>query len=175
VRQRVLRTGMTENMVWADYAILIIVALSAVISVWRGFVKEALSLLGLIAAFWVALGFQQPMASLLAPYIEAPSLQLIAAFALLFVSTLIIAGLINHLAGQLVKKSGLSGTDRFIGILFGIARGIVLVAILVLLAGLTAIPADPWWKESIFIVHFQDVAIWIRSFLPADIAENIHF
>jgi membrane protein required for colicin V production len=162
-------------MVWADYAILIIVALSAVISVWRGFVKEALSLVGLIAAFWVALTFQQPMATLLAPYIETPSLQLIVAFALLFVCTLIIAGLINHLAGQLVQKTGLSGTDRFLGVLFGIARGIVLVAILVLLAGLTPIPADPWWKESVFIVHFQDMAIWIRGFLPADIAGNIRF
>lgn len=162
-------------MIWVDYAILIIVALSALISVWRGFVKEALSLLGLVAAFWVALTFQQPMASLLTGFITAPSLQLIAAFAILFVVTMIIAGLLNYLAGQLVKKSGLSGTDRFLGVLFGIARGIVLVAILVLLAGLTPLPADPWWKDSVFIVHFQDMAVWIRGFLPADIAKEFHF
>jgi len=72
-------------MIWADYAILIIITLSALISVWRGFVKEALSLAALVLAFWVALTFQQVLANWLAPYIKTPSLQLIAAFAILFV------------------------------------------------------------------------------------------
>lgn len=162
-------------MIWADYAILIIIALSALISVWRGFVKEALSLAGLIVAFWLALSFQQPLANFLADYIGTPSLQLIAAFAIIFITTLILSGLVNYLAGQLVKKSGLSGTDRFLGVLFGLARGVLLVAILVLLAGLTQLPKDPWWKDSIFIVHFQEMALWIKDFLPADIQKEIQY
>ena len=162
-------------MVWADIAILVIIAVSALISVWRGFVKEALSLAALILAFWLALGFQQALANWLAPYIEAPSLRLIAAFAIIFVVTLILGGVVNYLAGQLVKKSGLSGTDRFLGVLFGLARGVLLVAILVLLAGLTQLPQDPWWKDSVFIVHFQDMALWIKGFLPADIQKEIRY
>ncbi len=162
-------------MIWADYAILIIVAVSALISVWRGFVKEALSLAGLVLAFWLALTFQQPLANLLSEYIGTPSLQLIAAFAIIFVTTLILSGLVNYLAGQLVKKSGLSGTDRFLGVLFGLARGVLLVAILVLLAGLTQLPKDPWWIDSIFIIHFQDMALWIKDFLPADIQKEIQY
>lgn len=162
-------------MVWVDYAILTIVFLSSIISIMRGFVREAMSLAGLIAAFWLAFTFHQYLASMFANYIEAPSLQLIAAFAVLFVVTLVLTAIVNNIVSKLVKKSGLTGTDRMLGVLFGIARGGVIVAILVLMAGLTAIPADPWWKESIFIVHFQTMAIWLRDFLPPDIAENFQY
>lgn len=162
-------------MIWVDYGILIIVALSALISVMRGFVREALSLVAWVAAFWVAFAFHQHLATLFANYIEAPSLRLMSAFALLFVVTLVICAIINNLVAQLVKKTGLSGTDRMLGVLFGVARGAVLVAILVLLAGLTPLPEDPWWKESIFIVHFQSMALWLRDFLPPDIAENFQY
>ena len=63
-----------------------------------------------------------------------------------------------------------------LGVIFGVSRGIIVVAILVLLAGLMpSIPAEPWWKESMLMVHFQDVAIWIRGFLPPDVAKNIVF
>ena len=61
-------------------------------------------------------------------------------------------------------------TDRALGVVFGIARGIVIVAILVLCAGLTALPKDPWWKESLFLPHFQVLAEEIRSLLPPEVA-----
>jgi len=162
-------------MIWVDYGILIIVALSALISVMRGFVREALSLAAWVAAFWVAFSFHQHLATLFVDHIEAPSIRLISAFALLFVVTLVLCAILNNLVAKLVEKSGLSGTDRMLGVLFGIARGAVVVAILVLMAGLTPLPADPWWKESIFIVHFQEMAIWLRSFLPPDIAANFQY
>lgn len=162
-------------MVWVDYAIIIIVALSALISVLRGFVKEALSLAAWVLAFWVAFTFHQNLATTLAEYINTPSLRLISAFALLFVVTLIIAALVNNLVSQIVKKTGLTGTDRMLGVVFGIARGTVIVAILVLMAGLTQLPADPWWQDSIFIVHFQNMAIWLKTFLPEDIAANFQY
>ncbi|WP_126455985.1 CvpA family protein [Sulfuriflexus mobilis] len=162
-------------MIWVDYGILIILALSALISVMRGFVREALSLAAWVAAFWVAFTFHQHLATVFTNFIDAPSIRLIAAFTLLFVVTLIICALVNNLVAQLVKKTGLSGTDRMLGVLFGIARGAVVVAILVLLAGLTPIPADPWWKESIFIIHFQSMAIWLRDLLPPDIAANFQY
>lgn len=162
-------------MVWVDVAIIIIVTLSALISVLRGFVKEALSLVAWVLAFWVAFSFHQNLATILAEYIDTPSLRLISAFALLFVITLIIAAVVNNLVSTLVKKTGLTGTDRMLGVIFGIARGIVIVAILVLMAGLTQLPADPWWQESIFIKHFQEMAIWLKGFLPEDIAANFHY
>jgi membrane protein required for colicin V production len=162
-------------MVWIDVVILVIIALSAVISVIRGFVREALSLAAWILAFWVALTFSGDLAALFSKHISTPSVRMIAAFAILFIVTLLLAALVSHFAAQLVKKTGLSGTDRMLGVIFGIARGVVIVALLVLLAGLTPLPADPWWKESIFIVHFQTIALWILGFLPPDIASNFKF
>lgn len=157
---------------WVDISVLAIVFLSAVISVIRGFVREALSLAAWIAAFWVAFTFTDNMAVMLADHIETPSLRLVAGFTILFLATLIIAALVNFLAVQLVVKTGLSGTDRMLGVIFGIARGVVIVGILVLLAGLTPIPQDPWWEASTLIPHFEALAILLRGLLPPDIAAH---
>jgi len=124
---------------------------------------------------WVAVVFFQDLAHLMKGWIDTPSIRDVSAFAILFVVTVLVGGLVNYLAGQLVAKTGLTATDRVLGMLFGIARGIVIVAVLVLLAGLTALPEDPWWQEALLLEHFQDMALWLRSFLPANIAENIRF
>lgn len=160
---------------WVDYSILAIVAASVLISLWRGFTKEALSLAGWVIAAWVALTFADKLQVLLEPYIQVPSLRLIVAFAILFIATLFVAGFINYLAVQLIKKTGLSGTDRMIGIFFGVARGCVVVAVLVLVGGMTPMPQDPWWNQSQLMHYFQDMAIWLRQFLPADIAKSIQY
>ena len=160
---------------WVDIAILVIIALSILVSFLRGFTKEALSLAGWVIAFWVALTFGSKLQLLLEPYIDVPSMRLIVAFAILFLVTLLLAGLVNYLVLQLIKKTGLTGTDRAIGIVFGAVRGCLIVAVLVLLAGLTALPQDPWWQEPHLLPYFQDMAIWIRGFLPEEVAENIRF
>jgi len=162
-------------LIWIDYILLAIITISALLSLWRGFVKEALSLASWIVALWVALLFFHDLANWLARWIDTPSIRDGLGFGLLFVITVLIGGLVGHLAGQLVAKTGLTATDRVLGMLFGIARGVVIVAVMVLLAGLTSLPQDPWWQESLLLTHFQDVALWLRSFLPADIAENIRF
>jgi membrane protein required for colicin V production len=160
---------------WVDYTILAVIGISVVISLWRGFTKEALSLAGWLIAVWVGLSFADNMQVLLESQISVPSLRLVIAFAILFIATLFLAGLVNHLAVQVIKKTGLSGTDRMIGIFFGVARGCLVVAVLVLLGGLTPIPQDPWWHESQLLHYFQDMAIWIRQFLPVEIANSIRY
>ena len=172
-RQRNTWSGRTMTVV--DYGIIAVIVLSALISLIRGFVREALSLAGWILAIWVALGFTRDLSMLLADYISAPSARLAIAFLVLFFVTLLLAGLVNFLAGQLVDKTGLSGTDRTLGVVFGSARGAVIVAILVLFAGFTAVPQDAWWSRSALLPHFQDLALWIRSFLPPDIASQIKY
>jgi membrane protein required for colicin V production len=162
-------------LIWVDYFLLAVITISALLSLWRGFVREALSLVSWIAALWVAMLFFHDLADWLSRWIETPSIREILAFTILFVSTVMIGGLINYLAGQLVSKTGLTATDRALGVVFGVARGVVIVAVLVLLAGLTTFPQDPWWSDSLLLVHFQDMALWLRSFLPTDIAEQIRY
>jgi|TARA_B100001059_G_scaffold234859_1_gene278671 membrane protein required for colicin V production len=150
---------------WVDWAIVAIIVVSALISLTRGFVKEALSLLTWVIAGLVAWLFGGALAELLAPYIETPSLRVIAACSILFVMTLLLGGLINYLIGQLVIVTGLSGTDRFLGMVFGAARGALLVVVAVGLLSLAPVEADTWWRESVVIPHFLLVADWSKNLI----------
>lgn len=160
---------------WIDVVVLALIALSAILSLFRGFVKEALALATWLVAFWVAMGFYEALAQWLAQWISTPSAQKVTAFVLLFICVLLLGAAINYLAGKLVAKTGLTGTDKMLGVVFGAARGAVIIAILVLMAGLTPMPQDPWWQESQFLGYFEELALWMRSFLPADIAQNITY
>ncbi|MCU7839705.1 MAG: CvpA family protein [Candidatus Thiodiazotropha sp. (ex Troendleina suluensis)] len=162
-------------MLWIDILIIAIIALSAIISLIRGFVQEALSLATWIAAFALAWFFFRPLAIELEPWIDVQSIRLGVAYAIILLLVLILGGVVNHFMKVLVDTTGLSGTDRLIGIFFGVARGAVVVAILVLLAGLTPFPNDNWWQASRLIPYFQDMALWLKSFLPDDIAANFHY
>ncbi len=157
---------------WVDYAIVGVVLVSAVVSLLRGFVKEALSLAGWIIAIWVALAFASHLSKMLDGLITSPSLRIVVAFSILFVVTLVLAALVNFFASQLVKRTGLTGTDRVLGMLFGILRGAVIIAILVLLAGLSTLPQEPWWRDSLLVPYFQGLAVFLRDLLPADVARH---
>ena len=160
---------------WLDFVLIGIVLLSAAISLLRGFIREALALVGWVAAVWIAITFSGQLAELFAGTIELPSMRLGLAYLLLFIGTLVIAGILVWLVGLLVEKTGLSGTDRLLGMVFGLARGVIIAAILVLLAGLTPLPRDPWWRESVLLPHFQAIAEQLRAALPADVADYIKF
>ena len=153
------------SLTWVDWAIVAIIVVSALISLTRGFVKEALSLLTWVIAGLVAWLFGGALAELLAPYIETPSLRVIAACSILFVMTLLLGGLINYLIGQLVIVTGLSGTDRFLGMVFGAARGALLVVVAVGLLSLAPVEADTWGRESVVIPHFLLVADWSKNLI----------
>jgi membrane protein required for colicin V production len=162
-------------MLWIDILIIGIIVLSAVISLVRGFVQEALSLATWIAAFWVAWFFFRPLAAQFEPWIEVPSIRLGLAYGLLLITVLLLGAILNRFMSLLVDRTGLNGTDRLIGVFFGAARGAVLVAILILLAGLTPFPQDPWWRNSELIPYFQEIALWLKQYLPADIANNFRY
>lgn len=151
---------------WADYAIAGIIVFSVLISLVRGFVREFLSLLTWGVAFWVAVHFDSQLSDLLASRIAAQSLRAVVSFMILLVITLIIGALVNFLISRLVSSTGLSGTDRALGMLFGLARGILLVGVVLLLASLTSFVHDPWWQASSIIPHFQPLVTWLQGFLP---------
>ena len=148
-----------------DWAIIAVIAVSALISLTRGFVKEALSLLTWVIAGLVAWMFGGALADLLTGYIDTPSIRVITACGILFVLTLILGGLINYLIGQLVLVTGLTGTDRFLGMVFGAARGALLVVVVVGLLSLARVQADVWWRESSLIPHFLLVADWSKNLI----------
>jgi membrane protein required for colicin V production len=166
---------MLDKLIWVDYGILGILVLSMALSAWRGFIREALSLASWIAALVVAVAFSDAAAGLLVDHVSVPSVRLIIGFAVLFLITLLVGGLLSYLVSTLVDKTGLSGTDRAVGVIFGLVRGVGIVAVLVLLAGLTPVPQDPWWNQSLLLPRFVDLAILIRDLMPAEYRDYFAF
>ncbi|MGD2120056.1 MAG: CvpA family protein [Chromatiales bacterium] len=162
-------------LIWVDYIIIGIIAVSALISLFRGFIKEAFSLLVWVAAFWLSWTFFRDLSQIFVNWVTLPSARLGISFALIMVGTLIVGGLVNFLLSQLVEHTGLSGTDRVLGVFFGLARGVVIIAIIVLLAGLTPFPQDPWWRESQLLGYFEEISLWLKTFLPEEIASTFSY
>lgn len=149
---------------WADWAIFGIVIASCLFGLMRGLIKEALSVVNWIIAVLIAVTFRDPLASLLVNQIETPSLRQIVAFSSLFVATLMVGALVNYLIGELVKITGLSATDRILGMVFGLLRGFVVVmAVLLLIPPIVSIDQDNWWTESALIPSFLAFEDWTRT------------
>ena len=148
-------------------------AVSSVISLKRGFVREALSLANWGVAFVVAMTFRDSLAALLVDSVQTPSIREMLAFGLLFAATLVVGAMVNYLIGELVKITGLSGTDRMFGMVFGLARGvIVVVAILILVPAVVPIDQDLWWRDSVLIPHFLQLEDWTRH-MAAALSERV--
>jgi membrane protein required for colicin V production len=160
-------------MIWVDYVIIATVALSAVIGLARGLIREVLSLVIWVAAAGVAWIFHRPLADQLTPWLSTPTVRIGVAFVILVFVVLILGAIFGQILTTLIDRTGLTGTDRLLGVLFGAARGAVLVAVLVYLAALTPMPEDPWWKESQLIGHFQTLADRLLLLIPPEVLAKL--
>lgn len=151
---------------WVDYSIIGIVLASVLISIIRGFVREALSLITWIVAILVAIYFSQDVANLLAPYVKSPKVAFGLSFTLLFILVLILGAIINYLLAGMIHKTGLSFIDRLLGIAIGLIRGVLIVAILMLLCDFTNLPHENAWQQSQLLPYIQPYADWMKQFTP---------
>ncbi|RZO76070.1 MAG: CvpA family protein [OM182 bacterium] len=151
---------------FADWLILGVIAVSTLLSISKGFLREALSLGILIVAVVVARIFGPNLSVLLVDFIEITSLRVGLAYAFMFFGTLVVGGLINRLLARVIKISGLGEIDRFLGIFFGLARGGLIVLVFVAICHyLVPVQNDVWWKESVLIPHFISVVEWLGPIL----------
>ncbi len=151
---------------WVDYTIITVIAFSVFISLIRGFVREVLSLVTWVAAFIVALNFGPACGNLFENHIASQSVRLILGSGILFLLTLIVGAVVNYLISTLVEKTGLSGTDRVLGLVLGGARGVLVVAVLVLLVSYTSISKQSAWTSSLLLPHFSICVNWLQGMVP---------
>jgi membrane protein required for colicin V production len=146
------------ELVWFDYALLFILIISGVSSYFRGFFKEALSLASWLVAAWVAWRFGFVVSGWLEALLSDATLRLWGARIVLFVLVLLAGGLLGRLAGILMVSTGLTGTDRALGVVFGLARGVILCGFLLTLLQFMGFTSSAWWQESKLIPYAMPVA-----------------
>lgn len=152
-------------MVWLDYLILVTLVLSTAFGIWRGFVKEALSLAAWVVAFWAALSFSGELARWFAAKAGTGNAGPVLAFAVIFVGVLVVGAVVNHIVHKGVEKAGLAGFDRMLGGIFGLVRGVGIAALLLLFVGQMYGDRTDVWQRSKLVPYFKPVVVWLRSHL----------
>ena len=149
-----------------DWMIIAVVVLSTLLSLKRGFVKEVMSLVTWVVAFIIAVKFTSPLQTLLIDQVQNDQIRYVVAFIALFIATLVLGALVNFVLGSLVQATGLSSTDRIIGMLFGFVRGgLIVVAFISLLSLSPAIEKSDMWKSSQLVPQLDVLKDWVREML----------
>jgi membrane protein required for colicin V production len=147
-----------------DYVIVLLCVVSAGIGLWRGFVKEALSLLTLLAAIWLAWRFGALLEPALGNWAGSPEVRVWTARMIVFVLVLVAGALISWLARLLVRHSGLSGVDRLLGAGFGLIRGVLIVGLAVIVLQFVELDQDGWWQNARLRPYAEQVAAAVRYY-----------
>ncbi|MET3131666.1 membrane protein required for colicin V production [Oxalobacteraceae bacterium GrIS 1.11] len=158
-----------------DYLVLAVLACSVLISAVRGLVKEMLALVSWAVAFIVANAFGSALAPLLPAAVPGEALRLIVAFALLFIGVRLLMGLLTSMMDVLISATGLGLANRSLGGLFGLARGVVIVLLGVVVCGLTSVPQQLFWKDALLRPLAEDGVRGVKPFLPDAYAQYVHF
>ena len=162
-------------MTWLDYAVAGVFALSVLAGVWRGLVREVVSVLGWVIAFLAANLLAGPLGPEMPEAIPSPELRVAAAYVAVFIASLLATSLVGLLLAAAVKAVGLGGMDRLLGAGFGAARAVLVLLAVALLAGLTSVPKQPFWRASASAPLLVQAAGLVRPLLPQTLAERLRY
>lgn len=161
-------------MTWLDYAVILVLVLSIAWGAWRGLVHEVLSLAGWIMAFLAANLLAAPLSETF-PANMRPEFRVVGAFVLVFIGTLVLTTLLTALVTKFVRVSVLQSLDRWLGALFGLMRGLLVVVALAVIAGLTSLPRSPVWTESATGYSLAQTVIQLKPWLPPALASRLKY
>lgn len=161
-------------MAWFDYGVLTVLGLSLVLGALRGLMREMVSLAGWIAAFVLATAFSGIVAVQM-PESLGPLLSGLLGFLLIFIGVLLASGMLGLVLSLLVRAVGLGFLDRLLGAAFGVVRGVAIVLLAVLLAGLTPLPREPFWRQAVLSGPFETVALALGPYLPEGVAQRLKY
>lgn len=158
-----------------DYVVIGIVSLSLVFGLWRGVVGEIIALVAWGLALFAAIEFGTLLGARLFTGMSDPAVRSLAGCVLIFVSVLVIMSLVRMAMRSMVKALGLSVSDRLLGMLFGVMRGVLLCMLLVGVGGLTSAPQQTWWRAATLAPPLETAVMAVRPWLPSDLAKRIRF
>jgi len=158
-----------------DIVVLAIVGISILFGMLRGLMREVLALVAWAASFLLANLLAPDAATLLPQAMASEEFRLLVSFVVIFLVALVGLSVLAILASKVVRIVGLGPADRVVGGVFGLARGALVVMILVLLAGLTALPRQPMWRNAVLSGTLEVVAGHVKEWLPADLSKRIKY
>ncbi|ASQ45763.1 Colicin V production protein [Legionella clemsonensis] len=151
---------------WIDLLIVAVIGLSVLTGLIRGFIKELIALAVWVLAIWLAFSYSQTLDPWLQQYIQDKTARTVTAFILILIATLIAGGIVNAILSFILKRSGLSGTDRILGMGFGFVRGIFIIALIMLVVRMTSLPYQQYASNSTFYAKFEPVVNWLYDLMP---------
>jgi membrane protein required for colicin V production len=163
-----------EYMTWFDYAVIAILVISMLVGILRGVLREVVMLGGWVAAFVLASAFAGRITPLM-PESLGPLLAPLLAYLAIFLGVVLTAGFIALLLTMLAKSAGMGALNRLLGAGFGMMRGLLVILALVLLAGFTSLPREPFWRNAVSSGAFETVVIGARPLLPDELAKRIRY
>jgi len=153
-----------------DWIIAAVFLVSILVGIFRGFIKEFLSIVSWIAAIWLAITFCVEGGEFLAQYIDIPNLKFRtwAGFALIFISTLFLFAIISYIIAKVFVNGAVKGTDRLLGVGFGALRAAAIIVAFVLVGKGLGMESNGWWTSSNLISHFEPIAAYVDELLPEE-------
>lgn len=153
-----------------DIVIVSIIAISSLIGVFRGLVRELMSLVGWIVSAWLAWRYAYVLAPVFDSVLESSDVRKAASFITIFLVSLVLFALLSYFISKIMSKSALKGMDRTLGMLFGLLRGVIIIAVLAILIQSTQFAKETWWTESILKDYFLLIAAYGMSIMPAEVS-----
>ena len=153
-----------------DFVLLGVLGVSAVLGLIRGLLKEVLSLAAYAFAFLAAIWWGPRVSDWLISWITQSFLRMTLAYIGVFIAVLLLIGMVNMALSALIDKTGLTPADHGLGAVFGLARGVLFILILVTVAGFTPIPQEPWWKNAMFSKQVVGIVQQIKARLPEPVS-----
>jgi membrane protein required for colicin V production len=158
-----------------DIAMLGMTLLSVAFAIWRGLVREVVSLLSWLVALWIAARFSTEFAAWAPGAITNPQARYLTAFAVLFIGTVVVLELLGLIVAKLMRAVGLGFIDRMLGAIFGLVRAALIAWVLTLLGGLTTLPQRDWWRDALLAPPLQASVLAARPLLPLELAKRIKY
>lgn len=158
-----------------DYVVIGIVVASLLLGLWRGVVGELIALAAWVLAFFAAVEFGGELGNAVFTGIADKGLRALAGCAAVFIAVLVVMALVRMAASGLIKALGLGVSDRLLGLMFGVLRGMMIAMVLVGLGGMTSAPRQPWWQESTLAPPLETAVLAVKPWLPPDLAKRIRF
>jgi len=158
-----------------DYVVLGVIALSVLVSVLRGALREVMAIGAWVGSLCLAAYFGPGVAAMLPAKLSDPGVRLAVAFGAILLAGLLLFALVSVAVAQLLRRSGLAGADRVLGALFGLIRAVVILVCLTLAAGLTDLPREPAWRDALSSPPLEALARAVRGHLPSALATRISY